>query len=98
MLQFFDLPVLHLGESGDRAGLEVEFGQRLIGPVHNDLSRAALVAFLRNHAGELGLFDRRHDNDILSLLNLSAFRGDQTRIFSENRFFHTLFPPSGRTD
>ena len=89
VLQLFDLPILHLRQRGHRAGLQIELGQRLIRPVHNNLPGAAPIALLCNQASEFRLFDRSQNDDILPLLNLAALGSDQTRVFSENRFFHT---------
>ena len=56
--------------------------QRLVAPLHGDLSGLGLVGLLHHHLDKLRLIQLRVHHHILSLLDIQAGTDDQLRIFS----------------
>jgi len=83
-----------LGHGGKTLAADVDFLQRLILPVHNDLFGAEPVTFLHNHFDELRLVQFRKNKDFLPLLDIDTALSDEPCVFSEHRFFHGDSPVS----
>ena len=84
------LPVFQRGEVLLAAPADMELRQRLIVPVHHNALGTGAVAFLNDHFYEFGLIELGGDEDLLTLLDIDADRGDQRGIFAQYGLFHIV--------
>ena len=86
------LPLLHRAQRGNAAVTGVDFGQRLIVPLHAYLLGLGLIGLLHHQLDKLRLIQVCIDKNLLPLLDIHAAFYDQAGIFPQNSFFHGFTP------
>ena len=81
-------PLRHLAQGLDGLVADMDLGQRVIVPFHDDLPGLGLVGLLHHHLDKFGLVQACIDQDILALLDVGAATDDQLCVFTQNSFFH----------
>ena len=87
MLQARLLPLGHLGKSAQRGFAVVDFGQRLIVPLHGDQSGAGAVALFYQYFYKLRLIQIGKDPHVLPLLDMDAGYGNESGIAAQYGLF-----------
>ena len=90
VLQLCFLPRLHGLQRFHAAVAHMQLLQRLVLPLHRDLGRPGLVAFVHQHADEVRLIQLCRDDDLLPFPDAGADRSDQARIAAQGCFFHVI--------